>query len=101
MLVHVLNKKGNPLMPCSQGKARKLLASGMAKVVSREPFTIKLLFGSSGFKQEVIVSCDCGSTVAAFAAIANDKILYLSEVTLRLTTTTLFVRVSRKIKEFN
>ncbi len=83
MLVHVLNKHGKPLMPCSPGKARNLLESGKAKVVSREPFTIKLLFGSAGFKQEVVVSCDCGSTVAAFAAIANDKVLYLSEVTLR------------------
>lgn len=83
MLVHVLNHEGKPLMPCSPGKARKLLKSGVAKVVSREPFTIKLLFGSSGFKQEVIVSCDSGSKVAAFAALSNGKVLYLSEVTLR------------------
>jgi hypothetical protein len=83
MLVHVLNNKGQPLMPCCAGKARNLLKSGVARVVSREPFTIKLLFGSSGFKQEVTLSCDSGSKVAAFAALANGKVLYLSEVILR------------------
>ena len=83
MLVHVLNHEGKPLMPCSPGKARNLLKSGVAKVVSREPFTIRLFFGSSGFKQEVIVSCDSGSKIAAFAALSNGKVLYLSELTLR------------------
>ena len=83
MLVHVLNHEGKPLMPCSPCKARNLLKSGVAKVVNREPFTIKLLFGSSGFRQEVIVSCDSGSKTAAFAALSNGKVLYLSEVTLR------------------
>ena len=83
MLVYVLSKTGKPLMPCGPCKARKLLESGKAKVVSREPFTIQLLFGSSGFKQRVIISCDLGSKVAAFGAISNGKVLYLSEVKLR------------------
>lgn len=83
MLVHVLNHKGKPLMPCSPGKARNLLRLGKAKVVSREPFTIKLLFKSSGYIQPVTVGIDSGSKTAAFAAHANGKVLYLSEVTLR------------------
>ena len=53
MLVHVLNHHGKPLMPCSPARARHLLKDGKAKVVRRDPFTIKLLFGSSGYTQDV------------------------------------------------
>lgn len=81
--MHVLNHKGKPLMPCSPGKARNLLKSGEAKVVSREPFTIKLLFGSSGYTQSITLGIDSGSKTAAFAALSNGKTLYLSEVKLR------------------
>ena len=83
MLTYVLSKQGNPLMPCSPRTARKLLEEKKAKVVSREPFTIQLLFGSSGYKQRVTLGVDSGSKVAAFGAIANDTALYLSEVKLR------------------
>ena len=83
MLVYVLNKDGKPLMPCSPCKAKKLLKARVAKVIRREPFTIKLLFGSAGYKQTVTVGCDSGSKVAAFSATANQKVLYLSEVKLR------------------
>ena len=40
---YVLNKRGEPLMPCSPGKARILLKQQKACVVKRTPFTIKLL----------------------------------------------------------
>lgn len=49
--VYVLNKHGEPLMPCSPGKARLLLKQQKAHVVKRTPFTIKLLYGSTGYKQ--------------------------------------------------
>ena len=61
LLAYVLNKKGKPIMPCNPAKARKLLDSGKAKVVSRVPFTIKLLHGSSGYTQPVIAGMDTGS----------------------------------------
>lgn len=51
MLVYVLNSAGEPLMPCSSRKARRLLQSGRAKVVSRTPFVIQMHYGSSGYKQ--------------------------------------------------
>ena len=41
-------------MPCSSLKARLLLKEKTAKVVRRDPLTIKLLFGSSGYKQDVV-----------------------------------------------
>ena len=43
MQVYVLNKHGQPLMPCSPAKARRLLEAGKAKVIKRTPFTIQLL----------------------------------------------------------
>jgi 5-methylcytosine-specific restriction endonuclease McrA len=80
MLVYVLNSDGAPLMPCLPGKARGLLNAGQAKVVSRSPFVIKLLYGSSGYKQPVTLSVDSGSKVIGVAATGNGKTLYGSEV---------------------
>ena len=48
MFVYVLNKNGEALMPCKPRKARVLLKEKKAKVVNRTPFTIQLLYGSSG-----------------------------------------------------
>ena len=61
MLVYVINKDGKPLMPCSPRKARKLLEAKKAKVIRRTPFTIKLLYGSSGYRQPVIAGMDTGN----------------------------------------
>ena len=38
MQIYVLNKHGQPLMPCSPAKARRLLEAGKAKVIKRTPF---------------------------------------------------------------
>ena len=35
MQVYVLNKHGQPLMPCSPARARQLLETGKAKVIKR------------------------------------------------------------------
>ncbi len=83
MLVFVINKHGEPLMPCSPRKARLLLSNGQAKVINRTPFTIKLLYGSSGFKQEVVAGMDTGSKVIGCAAISNGVVVYQSEVEVR------------------
>jgi hypothetical protein len=61
MFVYTINKHGNPLMPCSPRKARLLLKQGKAIVAKKEPFTIRLLYGSSGYKQEVTLGVDAGS----------------------------------------
>ena len=75
MLVYVLNKDGNPLMPCSPCRAKRLLKSGEAKVVRREPFAIQLLFGAVGYKQKTTIGCDSGFKVSAFSATANQKVI--------------------------
>src|SRR5260370_17011869 len=52
MFVYVRNCHGEPLMPCQPRKARLLLQGGKAKVVRMVPFTIHLLYGSTGYKHE-------------------------------------------------
>ncbi|MGB9859461.1 MAG: RRXRR domain-containing protein, partial [Moorellaceae bacterium] len=42
MYVFVLNDNGKPLMPTHAAKARKLLKAKKARIVSRNPFTIRL-----------------------------------------------------------
>jgi len=59
--VFVLNNNGEPLMPCKPQKARGLLKRGNAKVIKRTPFTIKLISGSSGYKQAFVAGMDTGS----------------------------------------
>lgn len=83
MLAYVLNKNGDPLMPCSPVKARKLLKNNKAKVVSCLPFTIKLFHGCSGYKQQTTLKIDTGSKIIGCAVVGNGKTLYASEVKTR------------------
>jgi 5-methylcytosine-specific restriction endonuclease McrA len=84
MLAYILNKHGQPLMPCRPGKARRLLRDKKAKVVSRLPFVIRLLHGSSGYIQVTELKQDSGSKTAGVAAVRSDgKVLYASEVSMR------------------
>lgn len=83
MFVYVLNRHGKPLMPCQAAVARLLLKEGKAKVKSRMPFTIKLVADSTEFKQHIVAGMDTGSKHVGCAAIANNTVLYQSEVQLR------------------
>lgn len=85
MFVYVISKDGQPLMPTSRfGKVRRLLKNKKAKVVRSCPFTIKLLYEPEGLVvQEVVLGQDTGSKYVGVACVANDKVLYQSEVTLR------------------
>lgn len=83
MLVYVLNQHGKPLMPCKPSKARKLLKQNKAKVVKKEPFTIQLLFGSTGYKQDITLGVDCGSKTIGLSATTMNKELYSAELELR------------------
>ena len=84
MLVFVLNSHGKPLMPCKPQKARILLKKSKAEVIRKTPFTIKLKFGSSGFKQELTAGMDTGSKVIGTAVLNEDgKVLYQAETILR------------------
>lgn len=83
MFVFVLNKNGEPLMPCKPQKARVLLKRGDAKVIKKAPFTIKLIGGSSGYKQKLVAGMDTGSKTIGCAVVGLGKVVYQSQVALR------------------
>lgn len=84
MLVYVLNKDGHPLMPTERcGKVRRMLKSGLAKVIKRYPFTIQLNYETTNVVQEVNLGIDAGSKTIGLSATTEAKELYASEVKLR------------------
>jgi len=83
MLVYVISKHNKPLMPCSSAKARILLKKGKATVIRRTPFTIKLLFGSSGYRQPITLGVDSGYSDIGLSAVSDKKELYSADVKLR------------------
>lgn len=84
MVVYVINKDGQPLMPTTRcGKVRRMLNSNKAKVVKRCPFTIQLLYETTDFVQPVSLGVDAGSDKLGISATTETKELYASEVKLR------------------
>jgi len=83
MLVFVINKHGEKLMPCKKSKARKLLKQEKAKIVDYKPFTIQLFHGSSGYKQNVSIGVDLGAKHIGVAIQSNNKVLAKGEIELR------------------
>ena len=83
MLVYVLNRNEKTLMPCKAVKARILLKQGKAKIIRKEPFTIQLLYGSSGYKQDVTLGVDAGVKHIGLSASTKKKELYSADVELR------------------
>ena len=84
-LVYILNKNNEPLMPTKRfGKVKHLLKEGKAKVIRKEPFTIKLLYDSTNYVQDLTLGVDTGSiTFATAVSTSDNKIIYMSEVELR------------------
>lgn len=80
LFVYVLNRHGKPFMPCLPRKARLLLKEGKAKVVRMEPFTIQLLYGSSGYKQDVSLGVDTGTKHIGVSATTEQTVLFEAEV---------------------
>ena len=85
MLVYVLKQNGQPFMPTERfGKVRRLLKEGKAKVVRREPFTIRLLYEpETDVVQECYCGVDTGSKHVGVAVVGNDRVLYQSQTELR------------------
>jgi hypothetical protein len=67
-------------MPCQPRKARVLLKEGKAKLVKMLPFTIQLLYGSSGYKQAVALGVDAGTRHIGVSAAAAQNVLFEAEV---------------------
>ena len=83
MYVYVINKHGQPVMPCRPRTARVLLQKHKATVVKQVPFTIRLLHGSSGYKQPISLGMDAGSKRIGIAATTEKKVLYEEELSPR------------------
>ncbi|MGO9691143.1 MAG: RNA-guided endonuclease IscB [Syntrophobacteraceae bacterium] len=83
MLVYVRNQHGKPLMPCHPVKARMLLKQGKAKAIKRTPFTIQILYGSSGYRQPVTLGVDSGYVNIGLSSVTAKEEVYSANVMLR------------------
>ena len=83
-MVYVLNIDGQPLMPTDRhGKVRHLLKDGRAEVVKCCPFTIRLLYDSTHYTQDIVLCVDAGSKHIGLSGTTETKELYASDVELR------------------
>ena len=83
-MVYVINQDGTPLMPCKPVVARLLLKSDKAKVLKRTPFTIKLLYQTTSYTQDLTLGVDTGSSKIGSAVVDKDNnVMYASEVEIR------------------
>ena len=70
-------------MPCKPSKARKLLKKDKAKIVRYKPFAIQLLYGSSGYKQDIEVGVDLGAKNVGIAIQSQNRVIAKGELELR------------------
>ena len=82
MKVFVINRNRKPLMPCSPRKARLLLKQKKATIYKRTPFTIKLVYGSAGYTQDVNLGIDAGYKEVGFSARTEKEELISGELQL-------------------
>lgn len=83
-MVYVQDIDGKPMMPTTRhGKVRRLLKANKAIVVNLCPFTIRLTYATSGYKQEIVLGVDAGTKHVGLSATTKSKELYSSEVILR------------------
>jgi 5-methylcytosine-specific restriction endonuclease McrA len=68
-VVYVLSKNKNPLMPCSEKRARLLLARGRARVHRMFPFAIRLVDRQDGVRQDIAFKIDPGSKKTGIALV--------------------------------
>lgn len=83
MRVFVLNMRGEPLMPCSQRKARILLKENKAKIYKYNPFTIQLCYVTGEAKQCCNIGVDTGSKYIGLAITSESKVFFKGVIELR------------------
>lgn len=89
-MVYVQNIEGKSMMPTTRyGKVRRLLKSKKAVVVNLCPFTIRLMYETVYYKQEVVLGVDMGTKHIGLSATTKSKELYASEVIIRSDITDL------------
>lgn len=83
-MVYVQDINGKPLMPTTRhGKVRRMLKSNKAVVVNLCPFTIRLTYMTTDYKQEITLGVDAGTRHIGLSATTKSKELYASEVIMR------------------
>ena len=83
-MVYVQDIDGKPMMPTTRhGRVRRLLKDNKAVVVNTCPFTIKLTYKTSDYKQEIVLGVDAGTKHVGLSATTKSKELYSGEVILR------------------
>ena len=83
-MVKVISKNGKQLMPTKRyGKVRRMLKEGKAVIISKKPFTIRLLFDTPEIVQHATVGVDPGDTTGYAVALDNGKIVEKGEIRLR------------------
>ena len=100
-MVYVQNIDGNPMMPTTRhGKVRRLLKSKKAVVVNLCPFTIRLIYKTTDYKQEITLGVDAGTKHVGLSATTKSQELYASEVIIRNDITDLLAtrRESRRAR---
>ena len=83
--VYVQDKNGKPLDPTNPARTRKLLDKGRAKVVERNPFTIKIIDRKkeNSYTKDVTLGIDAGYKEVGFSAINEDEELISGVLELR------------------
>ncbi len=89
---YVLNMRGQPLMPTTPQKARKLVKEKKAQVIRRIPFTIQLIYPTGENKQKTKLGNDPGYGNGGISIITAEKELFAAELSLRMD-------VSKKLDE--
>ena len=85
----VLSLQGDPLMPCSNARARILIKKGKAKIYRLFPFTIQLTGKTTHNLQPVAIKFDPGATTTGItlarlhADPTHQTVLHLAELTHR------------------
>ncbi|GAC1408359.1 MAG: hypothetical protein NVSMB49_28530 [Ktedonobacteraceae bacterium] len=83
-IIYIVASSGKPLMPTKRrNKVWYWLRKGLAKVISREPFTIQLRFETAEYTQPVTVGVDTGSKDVGIAATTNGEVVFQAEMHLR------------------
>lgn len=83
MRIFVMNMRGDPLMPCTQKKARILLKEGKSVIYKYDPFTIQLTYATGETKQDCHIGIDTGSKHIGMAITSENKVLFKGEIELR------------------
>lgn len=81
-ITHVVDKKGNPLMPTKNScKVRHLLDEGKAVAICNEPFTIRLKYDVPGYTQKVYEGIDTGrENIGDACSLENGENVLLVDV---------------------